>query len=468
MKHRNVKIIATVGPACSKPEQLKTLVEAGVNVFRFNFAHSTREDHAASIAEVKRLAGELGIQVGTLADLSGPKIRLGEISGDTAMLTAGEVVTLRSLDMPGEGLPILVSNFDQYVEPGDPIYIADGSRKLTVTDCSPSIVHAVVDVGGAVSSFKGVNLPNLQKPLPAVVEKDLLDAAAALRAGVDWISLSFVSDPKDQMPILEMMRRMNIRRPIIAKLERRRALDRLEEIVAAFDGVMVARGDLGIEVEFEKVPSIQDRILRSARNEGKPAVVATQILTSMLNSPRPTRAEVTDIAYAVSGGADALMLSEETAIGRYGVEAVSTIAKVAHEIEAVGLRNRTDSLETVDANSALAHTAVVLARDTKATAILCPTHSGNGARTVAQFRPDVPIVVVSDVNDVVGELTLYRGVHARRMLLGETLDTRIETALKFASELGLASPGDKLVILGGMPAGLGRANLLLVHSVLGS
>lgn len=465
MLRRAVKIIATVGPACSDPAKLAELIGAGVDLFRFNFAHGTREEHAARIKLVHELGVKQGRAVGTLADISGPKIRLGKIPGDSAMLNPGEIVSLCSPEASGEGLPVQLPNFCDYVQAGDPIYLSDGTRKLILVDCAGGIARAKVEVGGAINSFKGINLPNLRKPLPVVGAKDLQDVEYALKAGIDWIGLSFVSTPEDILPLRELMTRIQIKRPVLAKLERQQALEKLDEIIYAFDGVMVARGDLGIEVAFERVPVIQNRILEAARRQGKPAIVATQILTSMVNSPRPTRAEVTDIAYAVSAGADALMLSEETAMGSYPVEAVQTIVKVAREIEAVPITDPMSSDEHLNQELALAHTAVILARDTGAAAILCATHSGNAARSVARFRPHAPIVVVSDAPHRVGELTLFRGVHPQLTNLGDSLDSRIKAALRYAGELGLLAPNAKLVIVGGVPAGSGRTNLLLVHTV---
>lgn len=462
---RAIKIIATIGPASAEPSRLVSLMKEGVDLFRFNFAHETREVHAERIALVQKLAADLGLPVGTLADISGPKIRLGKLPGDAANLEVGQSVTLCSPEGDGEGWPVQLPEFNTYVQPGDPIYLADGTRKLTVTATKAGVVQATVEIGGMVGSFKGINLPHLRRPLPTVGTKDLLDAEAALRAGIDWIGLSFVSEPNDLHPIHDLMKRLNLRRPVIAKLERRQALDKLDSIVEAFDGVMVARGDLGIEVEFEKVPLIQERILRTARRFGKPAIVATQILTSMVNSPRPTRAEATDIAYAILGGADALMLSEETAVGQYPEESVRAIIKVAHEVEAVYSREVELPAGTLKDALAVAHTATVLARDTAAAAILCATHSGNAARAVARFRPGVPIIVVSDDRHTVGELLLYGGVHPRLAPLSPSLEARIKASLQAASQMGLATPGDKLVVVGGVPAGSGNTNLLLVYTV---
>ncbi|HEY3295096.1 MAG TPA: pyruvate kinase [bacterium] len=465
MSPRAVKIIATVGPASVSDESLSALIAAGVNLFRFNFAHGTREAHAARMRKVKELAQHAGRPVGILADISGPKIRLGKLPGDAAVLVEGEHVTFCGLEAGECVWPVQLSHFDEYVHPGDPIYIADGTRRLLAVSCQNGSVEAVVQVGGPVVSFKGINLPNLRKPLPTVGEKDLLDTECALDAGADWIGLSFVGAPEDAAPIRDLMARKGVRRKVLAKLERRQALDRIEEIVIAFDGVMVARGDLGIEVEFEKVPVIQDRIVRAARAHGKPVIVATQILTSMIHNPRPTRAEVTDIAYAVAGGADALMLSEETAIGDFAVQAVETVAKVACEAETMGTDDPPVLHRVHKEETALAHTAAILAKDVGATVIVCATRSGNAARAVARFRPRAPIVVVSDVPEVLGGLTLYRGVHPCFGPLGDSLDARIHSALIEAARLKFAKAGDAVVIVGGVPPGSGRTNLLLTEAM---
>ncbi len=465
MHLRAAKIIATVGPASTDEDRLRDLMEAGVNLFRFNFAHGTREEHVARMRRVKEIAKELRLPIGILADISGPKIRLGKLTVDPFDLQPGQEVALCAPETQADGLPVQLPHFHEYVQAGDPIYLADGTRKLTALASRGGVVRAIVETGGPVSSHKGINLPMLRKPLPAVGEKDLLDVDAALDGGADWIGLSFVSDPGDVQPIHDLMARKQLRRPVLAKLERRQALDKLDAIIAAFDGVMVARGDLGIEVEFEKVPVIQGRILRAAREQGKPAIVATQILTSMVHSPRPTRAEATDVAYAVEAGADALMLSEETAIGEYPVAAVQTIVKIAREVEAVTETGTSVINIKHEDETALAHTAAILSREIEAAAILCPTSSGEAARAVARFRPDAPIVVVSDSPDVVGELTLYRGVHPRMMSLGGTLEERISAAIEHAKALELTAPGSKLVVVGGVPAGSGRTNLLLVHTI---
>ena len=465
MYPRAVKIIATVGPASVADETLSALITAGVDLFRFNFAHGTREEHAVRMHKVKELSERAGRPVGILADISGPKIRLGTIPGDAAVLVEGTRIALCGPETGGCAWPVQLPQFDQYVQPGDPIYLADGTRRLSVVSCHDGIVETTVEVGGPIVSFKGINLPHLRKPLPAVGEKDLADTECALAAGADWIGLSFVGDPEDAAPIRALMARMGVRRKVLAKLERRQALERIEEIVIAFDGVMVARGDLGIEVEFEKVPVIQDRIVKVARAHGKPVIVATQILTSMIHNPRPTRAEVTDIAYAVVGGADALMLSEETAIGDYPVQAVETVSKVACEAETMGSDEPSPLHRVHKEETALAHTAAVLAKDVGATVIICATRSGNAARAVARFRPRAPIVVVSDVAEVVGGLTLYRGVHPRHGTLGAALDDRIRNAVLETARLKFAKAGDTIVIVGGVPPGSGRTNLVLTEAM---
>jgi pyruvate kinase len=465
VNHRAVKIIATVGPASADPSQLAALIAAGVDLFRFNFAHGSRDEKAATIALVHRLADDAGRPVGTLADISGPKIRLGKLPDDTFMLERDAEVVLHSPEADAPGLPVQLRRFDEYVQPGDPIYLADGTRKLIVTACGKGIVRTTVEVGGVVGSFKGINLPQLRKSLPAVGEKDLLDIECALKAGIDWIGLSFVGEPEDLAPVHECMQRLGIRRPVLAKLERRQALERLDEIITAFDGVMVARGDLGIEVEFERVPVIQDKILRTAQKHGKPAIVATQILTSMVANPRPTRAEVSDIAYAVAAGADALMLSEETAIGQYPVECVQTIIKVAREIESSRPLDRRRSGDAFDASLAIARTAAVLAQESGAAAIICSTRTGNTARSVARFRPGVPLIAISDELAVIGELTLWRGVRPCYIPLDLSFEERIATSVVVAERMGLALEGAKLVIVGGMPPGSHQTNLLFVHTV---
>ncbi len=464
---RATKIIATLGPASRDEKVIASLIEAGVNLFRLNYAHETREQHAETIALVRRVSKKMKATIGILADIAGPKIRLGELPGGQARLLQGQLITISDKPSGPDVWPVQLPEFPKYVEAGDPVYMDDGTKLLTVEAVSKDFVRCRVKVGGVVVSRKGINLPKIRKALPVVGKKDREDAKSALQAGADWLALSFVGDASDADTLRDLMKEIEITRPLLAKLERPAAIENLESIVEAFDGVMVARGDLGIEIEFEKVPAVQARIIRAAAQAAKPAVVATQMLESMVHSPRPTRAEVTDIAYAIEIGADAIMLSEETAVGENPVEAVRVMDKVAKATEVL---HKDDSAAIAllsqkqgDVEAAIGAAAARLARDISARAILCPTTSGAAVRAVAKYRPQVPIVAVSNSMEVVGHLTLASGVLPFYRALTQNTDERLLAAEQLAQEEGFASPGDVVVEVGGYPPGKGNANLVRVQ-----
>jgi pyruvate kinase len=463
---RATKIIATLGPASRSPESIAALMDAGANLFRLNFAHESRENHAETIALIKRIAKEHKATIGILADIAGPKIRLGELRDGEARILPGQNVSLSDKSTDPKIWPVQLHDFAKYVAAGDPIYLDDGTKRLRVAEIAGDVVRCRVEVGGTVLSRKGMNLPNLRHPLPLLSEKDIEDARVALKAGADWLGLSFVGKADDVQPLRRLMQEMGVERPLLAKLERPTALENLSAIIEAFDGVMVARGDLGIEIEFERVPAVQTEIIRAAIRAAKPVVVATQMLESMVHSPRPTRAEVTDIAYAIQSGTDAVMLSEETAIGENPAEAVSVMNKVAMATEAL----RTDSEKLLDMEhpgieAAIGAAAARLAHDTSARAILCPTTSGAAVRAVAKFRPRVPIVAVSNSEGVVGLLTLLRGVLPFFRTLTQSTDERISAAEHAALEEGVVSAKDIVVEVGGYPPGKGNANLVRVRQL---
>lgn len=463
---RATKIIATLGPASRGEAAIEELIKAGVNLFRLNYAHETRELHAEAIALVRRVAKELNTTIGILADIAGPKIRLGELPGGEARLLPGQLISLAYNPSDPDIWPVQLPEFDKYVQPGDPIYMDDGTKRLHAEGVGKGMVRCRVDVGGVVVSRKGINLPNLRQPLPVVGDKDKEDARSAIEAGADWLALSFVGDASDAEVLRDLMKEMGVARPLLAKLERPASIDNLESIIEAFDGVMVARGDLGIEIEFEKVPAVQAKIVQTAIRAAKPAVVATQMLESMVHSPRPTRAEVTDIAYAIEIGADAVMLSEETAVGENPAEAVRVMDRVAlatealHKEDAIALFASLQKHKDVEA--AVGAAAARLAQDISARAILCPTTSGAAVRAVAKFRPHVPIIAVSDSEEVVGHLTLASGVLPFHRPLTQNTDERLDVAEKVALAENIVSPGDVVVEVGGYPPGAGNANLVRV------
>jgi pyruvate kinase len=463
---RATKIIATLGPASRNEKGIASLMDAGANLLRLNFAHETRENHAQTIALIKRVAKERNTNIGILADIAGPKIRLGELPGGEARILPGQSISLSDKSTGPKVWPVRLREFAKYVAVGDPIYLDDGTKRLRVEEIDGAVVRCQVEVGGTVVSRKGMNLPNLRHPLPAVGEKDIEDARAALKAGADWLALSFVGGAHDAQSLRKLMKEMSVERPLLAKLERPAALKNLSEILDAFDGVMVARGDLGIEIDFEKVPAVQTEIIRAAIHAAKPVVVATQMLESMVHSPRPTRAEVTDIAYAIESGADAVMLSEETAVGENPAEAVRVMDKVALATESLRIDSETFlDMEHPNIEAAIGAAAARLAHDTSARAILCPTTSGAAVRAVAKFRSRVPIVAVSNSESVVGHLTLLRGVLPFFRPLTQSTDERIVAAEEVALNEGIISTSDVVVEVGGYPPGKGNANLVRVRRV---
>jgi len=462
---RATKIIATLGPASHDEETIAALMQAGVDLFRLNYAHETRILHAETIAVVKRLSKERRMTIGILADIAGPKIRLGELPGGTARLLPGQLISLSDKPSGPEVWPVQLQGFVSYVTPGDSVYLDDGTKRLRVEATAGDVVRCRVEVGGVIVSRKGINLPNLRKPLPVVGEKDIEDARSALEAGADWLALSFVGDAGDGDVLRRLMQEMGVERPLLAKLERPAAIQNLPAIVNAFDGVMIARGDLGIEMDFEKVPAVQKEIIRTAIQMAKPVVVATQMLESMVHSPRPTRAEVTDIAYAIESGTDAVMLSEETAVGENPIDAVQVMDRVARATEDLPFDSSIPTLsqsEDVDIEAAIGAAAARLAHEVSARAILCPTTSGAAVRAVAKIRPRVPIIAVSNSHDVVGRLTLQRGVLPFYRDLTQDTDERILAAEQVALDEGIVSAGDVVVEVGGYPPGRGNANLVRV------
>ncbi|MDP8961150.1 MAG: pyruvate kinase, partial [Actinomycetota bacterium] len=404
---RRAKIVATLGPALNDPERLKAALEAGIDVVRLNFAHGTHEGHATRLEEVRKLAREVGRPVGSLGDLQGPKIRLGGLPEEGVDLPDGGDVILipgrEELDSYDDGtgtpvLPVMYGSLADDVEAGALVLMDDGLIRLVVSGVEDKHVHCRIVSGGSMSSRKGVNLPGVAVSAKILTDKDRQDLEAAIDMGVDWIALSFVRKPDDVVEAREIIRGAGGEQPIVSKLERPEVLDNLHDTMEATDAVMVARGDLGTEVGPERVPALQKEIIALANAVGKPVITATEMLESMIRSPRPTRAEASDVANAVFDGTDALMLSGETATGRFPVETVRTMARIIEVAEAsprFGLAPPDRAQEPVQGGAVgriVARAAVQVAEDVRAKALVVFSFSGESIQRVSKFRPDVPII----------------------------------------------------------------------------
>jgi pyruvate kinase len=468
---RRTKIVATLGPATASAEGVAALVEAGVDVVRLNFSHGERDEHRATIVRVREAAANAGREIGILQDLGGPKIRLGRLPEEGVELTRGERVLLAADSRPDAGaLPVSYPYLAEDVAPGDPILLADGLVELRVVERRAEAVVCEVVVGGSVSSHKGVNLPGTRLRVPAFTDKDQLDLEVGLAEGVDFVALSFVRSEHDLDPVLQRLASAPVRPMLIAKIEKPQAVERLQEILERVDGVMVARGDLGVEVPVEQVPLIQKRIIHAAVACAKPVITATQMLRSMVDNPRPTRAEASDVANAVLDGTDALMLSEETAVGAYPVEAVRILDRVARAVEPAldyaGFLARLKEASLRLTNEAIGHAACWLARDVGARAIVASTVSGTTARLVARFRPATPVVGLTPHPSVERQLALSWGVIPGHVDEFAGTDEMFELARRWALDHELASAGDRIIVTAGVPINeSGTTNVLRVLEV---
>jgi pyruvate kinase len=467
---RRTKIIATVGPASWEPAVLEQLIEAGADVFRLNFSHAGRDRHAQTIEDIRAAALTVGREVAVLGDLPGPKLRIGELRDDFAELKTGMHVTLTPREVEGDGETIPVSwpgvtdlREDQLV------YLADGAIRLRVNDPEPDGVDCEIEVGGTLSSHKGMNIPG-GADLPATTGVDLGWVEFAVSHGIDLLAVSFVSTAADLAPVAARLRELDSNIPLIAKIEKREAAANAEEIVRVADGgIMVARGDLGIEVPLEKVPVEQKRLIRVAGQRSKPAITATQMLASMVTARRPTRAEVTDVANAIYDGTDAIMLSEETAVGQHPVEAVRTMDRIARATEpdlryGEWLFTRTDQT-TQDVADSVAQGAVGAVYRLGLKALVVPTNSGRTARLVSAHRPNVPVLAISPYIETVRRLSLLFGVTAVQSDFGSELRSLLGHCAGLAATHGIAAPGELVAITAGLDGQELGTNLFEVHRV---
>jgi pyruvate kinase len=465
---RRTKIVGTIGPATSSPEMLRRLIDAGLDVARLNLSHGNHDEHRRVIHELRRISGETGREIAILLDLAGPKIRLGEIPGGERTLESGKFVILISgQEATGHYLPVNYPYLFEDVKVDDRILLADGRVELCVIGKKNSKVYCRVVVGGDITSHKGLNLPTSSLRIPAFTEKDKADLEFGLKEGVDIVALSFVRAKKDLAPLREILDGLDDPPMLMAKIEKPEAVTNLEEILASVEGVMVARGDLGVEMPLEEVPLIQKRIIEEARRVGRAVITATQMLYTMLNSPRPSRAEVTDVANSIMDGTDAVMLSEETAIGHYPVEAVQVLNRLCRATEP-HLNNDRFLLEDHSnliplTEAALSRAATRLARDIEPAAIIAATTSGSTARLVARYRPPYPVVGFTSKLSTCRQLCLSWGVLPALVSVSEDVDEMFDQVQKWVQKTGLAGPGDRLIVTAGIPLMVpGTTNLLKV------
>jgi len=469
---RRTKIVCTIGPACERVEVLEKMMLAGMNVARFNFSHGSHEDHARRLAATRKAAGNVGKNIATLLDTRGPEIRIGLLEREPVRLEPGAEICLTTENVKGNEkiLPVTYRGLPGNVKRGDRILLADGLIAMRVKYTEESRVYCTVENGGELTSRKGINLPGVDVDLPAVTEQDVLDIKFGIKNNFDYVAVSFVRCSGDVLAVRKIIEDNNGHMDIIAKIENRQAVDRLDEIIEVSDGIMVARGDLGVEIQPEDVPLIQKTIIEKCNQAGKPVITATQMLESMINQPRPTRAEASDVANAILDGTDAIMLSGETAAGEYPVEAVETMSRIANRAESAIkyeelLRNKRRELSKT-VTDAISHATVSTALDLEAAAIISSTESGYTAKMVSKYRPKAPIIAVTPHARVLRKLALVWGVQP--LLVGRTEDTdsMISAAVEISLAAGLIKAGDLIVITAGVPVGVhGTTNLLKVHTV---
>lgn len=447
---RRTKIVATLGPATASPGVVSALVEAGVDVFRVNFSHGDHPEHARSIAAVREAAAQEDRFVAVLQDLQGPKIRVASLSGGSMELRDGTKVTITTRATDGKAglIPTTYDRLAQDVRPGQRVLLDDGLLELRAVRVTAGAVECEVVHGGLLREHKGINLPDSTISAPAFTEKDEADLLFGLREGVDMVALSFVRSPGDGGQVLSTMRRVGRIVPLLAKIEKPEALDELAAVLKRFDGVMVARGDLGVEMAPELVPGIQKRIIAAANELGKPVITATQMLESMTHSLRPTRAEASDVANAVVDGTDAVMLSGETAIGRYPVETVRTMDRIVREAEAIAGAPIPDHVARPSHAHAVCHSAVALADELRAVALAAFTRSGQTVQILSKLRPKAPIFAFCEDEAVARRLALWRGVVPLVITLGDHIDQTTQIMAAELRKRGFAEPGADVIIVG--------------------
>lgn len=466
------KIIATLGPASNTVEVIEELIRAGMDIARLNFSHGSAEDHSIVISNVRTASRKAGKGIGILLDLQGPKIRIGKLENGVIKLEEGQEIIITTRDVPGnnkevstnyEGLPRDISE-------GAHILLDDGLLEFEVIKISGTDIHCKVIRGGDLSEKKGINVPETRLTLKSLTEKDREDLSTGIKENVDFIAISFIRDAGDVQSVKNILRQAGVSIPVIAKIEMPEAIDNLEEILGVADGIMVARGDLGVEISPENVPIVQKLIIRRCNEESIPVITATQMLESMIHNPRPTRAEASDVANAIVDGTDVVMLSGETAVGKYPVEAVAMMKRIAHATEDKLFELLTPDPDRIkvkgDPEHAVAHAVYYTAIDIKARAIVALTKSGGTACVISKYRPTIPIIGITHTEAIVRRLSLYWGVRGVMVEVIENTDAMIDIVEKRMLEEKLVERGDSIIITFGVPMGVaGSTNMLMIHHI---
>ncbi|MFC2005715.1 pyruvate kinase [Chloroflexota bacterium] len=469
---RRTKIVCTIGPATGTAAAIERLIRSGMNVARLNLSHGTHNIHAHYIQTVRRISRRLGMEVAVLIDLPGPKYRIGRLKDGQAILKKNAQVTLTTRDIEGDEalLPVNLPNLPQDVKVGDTVLLDDGAMQLRVLGKKGSEVKCRVVVGGVLTERRGLVVPGMRTSVPFITDALREHIFFSVQQRPDYLAVSFVSSSEDICSVRATLRDNNADIPIIAKIEQVQAVKDFDNILSASDGIMVARGDLGVDISLEKVPLIQKEIIRKCNRVGKPVITATQMLESMVSAARPTRAEVTDVANAIFDGTDATMLSAETSIGRYPIQAVRMMAKIARETEkrlsAEHLTAKRSGWIEQETDELISYSACYTADSLGAVAIVAFTQSGGTARRVSKYRPRVPILAITPSEVISGRLLLHWDVYPFQVGAASSLDELFAMGAKLAKDLGLAKPGDVIVITGGVPIGVaGSTNLLKVERI---
>jgi pyruvate kinase len=469
---RRTKIVCTIGPASGSPAMLQRLIASGMDVARLNLSHGTLEEHARHIENIRKLSRRAGITVAILIDLPGPKYRIGKLSGGQVLLKKGSQVKLTPEDIEGDSslLPVTLPNLSRDIKIGDTVILDDGAMELKVQGADSSGVKCRVTVGGLLRQGRGLVVPGMKISVPFLTDRLRKDILFAIGQKPDFLALSFVTGPADIESVKTVLREQGASIPIIAKIERGEAVANFNNILSVCDSIMVARGDLGVEIPLEKVPLVQKDLIKRCNRAGKPVITATEMLESMIDAVRPTRAETTDVANAIFDGTDAIMLSAETAIGKYPVQAVRVMASIARAAEKKLpyeqlLAERRLWLERVT-DELISYSACQTAHSLHAAAIVAFTQSGSTAMRISHYRPSVPILALTPDSTIAGKLLLYWGVRPHIIVEPSSVDGVFTLGSRLARELGIARPGDLIIIAAGIPIGqAGATNMLKVQQV---
>jgi pyruvate kinase len=465
LQERRTKIVATIGPSSETPDQLRSLVAAGMNAARLNLSHGTHEEHARRVQTIRDVEAETGRPIALIADLQGPKLRIGAL-GEPVVLQRGDQITVCPEEQCTDGeLPIAPAVIGDVLKPGHDVLIDDGRVRLHVEHVESARARCQVVVGGKVTSHKGVNLPGVPIPIPSITRKDSADLDFALQLGVDFVALSFVRSSADVRDLKSLIEQAGSHAHVIAKIEKAEAIDVLDDVLSETDAVMVARGDLGVEIGAAAVPLLQKRIIQKALERGKPVITATQMLESMISSPEPTRAEASDVANAILDGTSAIMLSGETAVGQYAVEAVAYMDRIARAVEpSMDYRHEIpEAAQNPTIGGAMSNAACDVAESLRAAAILVPTFSGATASAVARLRPRRPIVALTHIDWAQRQMALEWGVTPLHIPEAPDVEELWDVSVEAARDAGLIEPGDRVVITAGTAVNIpGSTNVIKV------